>query len=146
MTEEDYLNDRLYDQINWYDQKASAYKKYFCWLRALEIVMAALIPVLYYWPWFKSGIPFLAAAITILAGIAGLMKFHENWVLYRITCESLKYEKFLYLTNTDPYNTDGKLAILVKRVESILSSERILWKRKILATTIPTDKNEMEEG
>ena len=136
VTEKDYLKDRLYDQIDWYDKKATTYKKLFCRLRAFEIIIAASIPVLYYLPSVKQYIPFFAAIITILAGIASLMKFHDNWVLYRMTCESLKYEKFLYLTGTEPYNTENKLAVLVTKVENILSSERILWKRKIVSENI----------
>ncbi len=132
MIEKDYLTDRLDDQIRWYSSKSSKCKKWFLIMRTFEITIAAIIPVLFYLP-VKSSIPFLSAIIIILVSLISLFKFHENWLLYRTTSESLKHEKYLYLTNTKPYNRENKLVILVQNVEEIISSENSLWKQKTLS-------------
>jgi len=56
-----------------------------------------------------------------------LYQFQENWTAYRSTCESLKQEKYLFLTKTEPYNGSDPFPLFVQRVESILSKERTAW-------------------
>jgi len=43
MNEKEYLDDRLEDQINWYDNKSSTNKKWFQRCQLIQLVMAALI-------------------------------------------------------------------------------------------------------
>ena len=129
--EEDYLKDRLEGQIQWYSNKSSFYKKLFYIIRATEIIIASLIPALFHWSLIKGVIPLLSAIVAILAGLIALFKFQENWISYRTTSESLKHEKYLYLTKVPPYDKENPFEILVKTVESIISKENTLWKQKI---------------
>ncbi len=46
MSPDEYLAQRLDDQIHWYDRKSQQNQKYFKRLRMIEITTAALIPVL----------------------------------------------------------------------------------------------------
>ena len=46
MEEAEYLEQRLDDQINWYDKKSSANQAAFKRLRLIEIIAAAAIPLL----------------------------------------------------------------------------------------------------
>ena len=131
MKESEYIESRLNNQIDWYSSKSSKYKSFFYALRSSEMIIAAFIPILFHWQLTKSYIPLLGAIISILAGVLSLFRFHESWISYRITSESLKYQKYLYLTNTFPYNNvENKLSILVGNVESIISSENSFWKEK----------------
>jgi hypothetical protein len=41
MKEEQYLTERLQDQIDWYDQKSQFNQKWFKWLRVTEIICAS---------------------------------------------------------------------------------------------------------
>ena len=132
MKEEDYIKDRLEDQIQWYSKKSSFYKKLFYTIRAIEIIIAGLIPALFHWSLIKGVIPFLSSIVAILAGLIALFKFQENWISYRTTSESLKHEKYLYLTKTSPYDKENSFEILVKTVENITSKENSLWKQQIL--------------
>jgi hypothetical protein len=52
-----------------------------------------------------------------------LLHLQERWIEYRATAESLRREKFLFLTQTEPYDKDDAFHLLVQRVEALLSKE-----------------------
>jgi len=131
MNEEEYLKNRLDDQIDWYDRKSSQNQKSFKRLQFILIIAAASIPFisgyvddLYYLQYLLGGIGVVIAAIT---GMLSLYKFQENWTAYRTTCESLRHEKYLYLTKTDPYRGKNAFNLLVQRVEMLISKENSSW-------------------
>jgi hypothetical protein len=131
MTPEEYLEQRLDDQIRWYDGKSGSAQRWFKRLRAAEIVFAAAIPVL---ASFAEGnaligplMGILGALVVVLAGILSLQQYQERWVEYRATAESLKHEKYLYLTGTDPYVGPDAFPLLVQRVEALISKEHSAW-------------------
>ena len=91
MKEEDYLKDRLEDQLAWYSQKSQQNQNCFKLLRLVEIVSAALIPFIagmgdkiLYNAWIVGG---LGVLIAVAAATSSLFKFHENWIQYRTTVE-----------------------------------------------------------
>ena len=131
MKEEEYLKDRLEDQLAWYSNKSQHNQKWFKRLRLVEIVSAALIPFfsgmgdkIPYSSWLIGG---LGVLIAVAAATSIIFKFHENWIEYRTTAEQLKHEKYVYLTNTKPYDTEEKFGLLVERVESLISKENSAW-------------------
>jgi hypothetical protein len=42
-------------------------------------------------------------AVAAIAGLITLIKFQENWTEYRTVSETLKFEKFLFLSKAGPY-------------------------------------------
>lgn len=131
MNEDDYLKNRLEDQLSWYSKRSQYNQKWFKRLRLIEIVSAALIPFLSGMgdkiplsPWLVGS---LGVLIAVSAATSTLFKHHENWIEYRTTAEQLKHEKFIYLTNTKPYDTDEKFMLLVQRVEALSSKENSAW-------------------
>jgi hypothetical protein len=135
MNEEEYLNDRLNDQIDWYDKESQTNQKRFKGLRLLEIVFAAIIPFL---AAFGSNIPYysmiiggLGITIAVSAGASTLYKYHENWIEYRNTSETLKHEKYLFQTKCSPYDNDEAFCKLVQRVEGLISKENTQWSRYV---------------
>ena len=131
MNEEEYLKNRLDDQINWYDRKSSQNQKTYKRLQFILIISAASVPFisgyvdnLSYLQYLLGGIGVLIAAVT---GLLSLYKFQEIWTTYRTTCESLRREKFLYLTKTDPYIEKNAFNLLVQRVEALLAKENSSW-------------------
>ena len=134
MNEEEYLKNRLDDQIDWYDRKSSKNQKNYKLFQLILILSAAAIPLLSgylgqegttkYLPYIIGVLGFLVAIIT---AILSLYKFQENWTAYRTTCESLRQEKYLYLTKTDPYKGKSALNLLVQRVEMLISKENSSW-------------------
>ena len=133
MNIEDYINQRVDDQILWYDKKSTRCQKSYKTLQIIEIIAAALIPLLAGYSNVTAIaiiVGILGALIAVIESISKLYKFHENWIEYRTTCELLRYEKNLYLTKTSPYNTEEetKENLFVKNIEAIISSENNKWK------------------
>ena len=52
-----------------------------------------------------------------------------QWIEYRSTCESLKHEKFLFLSGAEPYCEENSYHLLVQRVEGLISKENSEWFR-----------------
>ncbi len=99
-------------------------------IKISEIASAAVIPFL-----AASNIPhavfatgILGVLVTLFEGMLQLNQFHENWIRYRSTCESLKHEKYIYLASAGPYpNVEKPRALLAERVESLISQEHAKW-------------------
>ncbi len=133
MDQENYIADRLEKQIEWYDNKSQYNQRWYKSLRITEIVCAAIIPFL---AGMSDSIAYgqvvigaLGMIIAICAGLSGLNKHQENWLTYRTTCETLRHEKYLFLTSCKPYDRDGALNSLVERIESLISKENSQWSR-----------------
>lgn len=132
MEEESYLKERLEDQIAWYDKKSQWNQKLFKWLRIAEIMAAAAIPFLTGYITqssveIKFTVGFLGVVVAVIAGIVPLCKFHEHWIQYRTTCETLKHHKYLFLTKSSPYNDENAFTFLVENIESFISKENSNW-------------------
>jgi hypothetical protein len=121
---------RLEDQIAWYDRKSLLNQRIYKRLKMVEILAAALIPVLAAWG-FRNVLGVTAAlglTITVIEGALHLNQYQENWIAYRSTCESLKHEKYAYLGKASPYANGGDShALLAERVESLVSQEHAKW-------------------
>lgn len=126
----DPIIERLEDQIRWYDVKSISNMRWYKRLKISEIASAAMIPLL-----AVSNIPravivagALGVLVTLFEGMLQLNQYHENWIRYRSTCESLKHEKYIYLANAGPYaNVEKTRALLAERVESLVSQEHAKW-------------------
>jgi hypothetical protein len=134
MNEEEYFKNRLDDQIDWYDIKSSKNQKNYKLFQLTLIFSAAAIPLLSGYLGQEGATPFLPYIIgalgfmvAIITGILSLYKFQENWTAYRTTCESLRHEKYLYLTKTNPYGGKNAFNMLVQRVELLISQENSSW-------------------
>ena len=142
----DPIIERLEDQIEYYDAKASKCQRQYKRIKLIEIVAAALIPFLaalhlsdakLHFPFATVvsltaviGIltAFLGVLITILEGVLQLQQYQHIWVTYRATCEALKHEKYTYIAGAGVYaSADNKHALLAERVETIGSQENTKW-------------------
>ncbi|CAM1339202.1 DUF4231 domain-containing protein [Tenacibaculum aestuarii] len=132
MGSEQYINERLNNQIDWHDKKSYHNKKLFYTFHVLEVFLALLIPFLNSITdekslWSYKIISFISLTIAIISTILSLSKFQTNWVQYRLISETLKSEKFLYLTKSPPYNQGEAYNTLVKRIEGIILKENSKW-------------------
>ena len=122
------------DQIIWYDEKSKNAQKYYKAYQIVEIILATLIPLLAGYSQSYKQITFIVglfgAVIAIIESITKLYKFHENWIQYRTTCEMLRYQKYLYLTGSAPYNSKDETVdnVFVRTIENIISAENNQWK------------------
>ena len=84
MDEDEYLKDRLDDQIDWYSKKSQTNQQWFKKLRLLEIVFATLIPFLAgigdALPYYQIVIGGIGFVIAIAAGLSAINKYQENWI------------------------------------------------------------------
>jgi hypothetical protein len=138
VTEDEYIEQRLGDQINWYDDKSGSAQKMYKRLRGAEFICAAFIPVLAAFGVTYSFVPIvmgvLGAVVVVLASFLSLGQYQENWVQYRTTCESLRHEKYRFLTKTGPYGDKDAFSLLVDRVESLISKENSEWSQAVRST------------
>lgn len=145
MNDEEYITSRVDDQIGWYDRKSQSAQCWFKWFRGAEIIAAAAIPLI---AGFAAD-PFpvtlvvgiLGASIAVISAAISLNQFQENWTEYRTTCESLKHEKFLYLTKAKPYHEEEPFRLFVQRVESLISKENSAWSQYTQANLENTKSN-----
>jgi len=147
MDEKDYLKNRLDNQIDWYDNKSVWNQKWFKRLQVIAIIGAATIPFLTGYigeetQWIKITIGALGLVVAAITAILSLYQFQENWIEYRTTCESLKHEKYTYLTKTAPYDVENSFALLVERVETLISKENTNWTRQAKSYKKPKTKGE----
>ena len=137
MTPEEYLKDRVEQQINWYDRKSVSSKKWFYFLQIIVLVMSAAVPVVSIFSivfentWIRICIGILGAIVTISTGIISICQFRKNWIEYRTTAESLKREKFMFKTKTGFYSESDAFPLLVERIEALVSKEHTDWKQHL---------------
>jgi len=134
-TFEDYLKNRYQGQINWYDKKSKQNKKRYDIFQWVLIISSSITPVLIAINFGLSEFADLkwvtlivAVVVTISASSIRIFRFHDNWVSYRTTCETLKKELYMYQAGIGEYrNSADKDSIFVERVEILISQENTLW-------------------
>jgi hypothetical protein len=138
MNADEYLKSRLDNQIDWYDQKSVSSQRWYKRLRVSEFVLAAFIPLLAglittHWS-VQVIVGLVGVTIAIITASLGLYQFEQHWIEYRALCESLRKEKYVFLTRTAPYNKseEDNLALLVQRVETLVSKENTNWAQSII--------------
>jgi hypothetical protein len=131
MNEEEYLSQRLEDQMGYYDRQSQRNQVYYKRTKFIEIVSASLIPFLAgnvykidYADWL---IGILGLLIVVCEAFSSLHKFQENWLQYRAISEALSKERFLFMTKTKPYADKHAFRNLVQRIERMLGEENNQW-------------------
>jgi hypothetical protein len=127
--------DRLDDQIAWYDRKSQMAQKRYKALKLAQVVIAGLIPLASALPVPETQFRWVTAALGLLVltieAIQQLNQDQQNWIAYRSTCEALKHEKYLYLAAAGPYansdNSGKRIALLADRIEGLISQEHAKW-------------------
>ncbi len=133
MSEEEYIKNRIDNQIDWYGRKSAINKKYYLWSNAMIIIFAALIPFIANFEdpgmvQIKHIIAAFGVFTAIFTGISALYKFQEKWTTYRITAETIKREKLLFQTRTAPYNAGASsFNLFVSNAEALMNNEQTGW-------------------
>src|SRR6266550_3409256 len=123
MKAEEYIRDRINDQLRFYDRKASFYKSRYLFMRAATVVGGAIVPVLVnlsFAPvsvnlWFfvvslnivKVSTTLISLMVVLFVSLESVYHFKEQWKNYRSTAELLKKEYFLFASGEGRYS--GKL-------------------------------------
>jgi hypothetical protein len=135
--------------VVWYSSHAGINRGLYLLFKVLLIVSAASIPVLINFPRLQLLTGSLGALIVVLEGTSKVFQFHNNWLNYRKTWQSLKLEEMQYDAGVGDYKVEGrdKEALFVSRVASILSEEYSTWteiaekigKGEMVKATKPTE-------
>ena len=143
MTQEEYIKDRVEDQIEWYGNKSSmCQKKYKIW-QVLKIIAALLITTLSLWIsseeeikkiplWFfhinmPQVIGIMGAFIIFIESFVKIYDYKKLWVQYRMASENLIREKLMFETKSAPYNITEPFILFVQRCEAIMQNEMQGW-------------------
>ncbi len=132
MDQDKYIKERLDDQINWYSNKSKRAQTWFKSLRIIEIAAAASIPFLAGYvtaetPGIKAMVGLLGVLVAVIAGVISINKFQEIWIQYRTTAETLIRHKFLFQTDSPPYDGENAYRLLVESAETTMAQENASW-------------------
>lgn len=139
MEEQDYLENRLQNQIDWYSKKSAYNQRWHKRLLLVQILLSVSIPFMATYinetenefSNMKFVVGLMGVCIALIAGIMNIYKFNENWIEYRKTSETLKQEKYLFMTKSGIYNqnpdSNNSYNSLVSKVESIIANENSNW-------------------
>jgi hypothetical protein len=130
MTPEEYIDERLNQFREWYDNKAVLAKRKYQWMRAITVVGGSVVPVIVQLPYdtgiIKNITTFISLVVVVLISLESVFHFREQWKNYRSTEQLLAKEYFNFVTGEGPYRNQGeKDAFLdfVDRVENAIASE-----------------------
>ena len=141
MTPDEYLSERVDEQIKWLSTRSGGNQRGFKWLRLTELCLAGGIPVLAAYAdtstMIRLTVAVSGALVALIAGALALWKPQELWVQYRATSEALQREKMLFLTRTPPYDGERAFADFVARVEAVLGSENAAWSDQMRSRPAP---------
>ena len=119
---------RLEEQIAWYDRKSGHAQRWYKRLKVGQIVLAAAIPAAAAAGATSAALGVAGALIVVLEGLQQLQQYQQNWTAYRATCERLKHERHLYAAQGGPYaGAERPAALLAERVEGLVSQEHAAW-------------------
>ena len=142
MNQDEYIEQRLDHQINWYSKKSSINQKKHKYWQVIKIISALLITILSLWatkalPVTDEGLTYtfnmghiigiLGAFIVFIESFIKIFNYEKLWIQYRMTSERLKREKLLFQTKSKPYEGDNAFALLVEQCEAIMQNEVQGW-------------------
>lgn len=125
-----YLSERYCKEIQFYDNRAIKYKKYYHYFQWVVIILLPIVPVLV--STLENDYKIITIIVSIILAICTTslktFKYQENWLNYRTIAETMKKEKYYFDANIGEYsNVREKNALFVERVESLISRENTLW-------------------
>lgn len=137
MNEKDYIEQRVEEQLAWFEKKSGLNQARYKRLRLVAIVLSALIPLLVGFisddlDWLKIATGAAGVLIAIAEGLLSLYKYQENWIQYRSTAEALKRESFFYKTSSGEYRkAKDPFPLFVERIEAIIEGDTRNWQQYI---------------
>lgn len=135
MDEQQYIEQRVDDQIAWHDRKSGWNQRWYSLVQIATILSAALVPfvaVLEAVPsaptWlYKCVVGILGVTAAVAAGISSVYRFQERWVDYRMTAETLRSEKYWFMARVAPYDGEDAFSDFVTNVEAMLTGQNERW-------------------
>ncbi|HAU86542.1 MAG TPA: hypothetical protein DCW90_13930 [Lachnospiraceae bacterium] len=146
--ETNYIENRLIEQIIWYDNESQKKQKNYKYWTIASIVMTALIPTLSLFTNYKYGIiasvtiSILSASSSAILSIINLCDYQKLWIEYRSNCETLNSILHRYLAHVGEFDSIDKprnFKQLVLTCEQLLTCEFKTWTNLVNKTTKERD-------
>lgn len=134
--EKTYIEERLINQIIWYDDKAIEKQNKYKKLTIISIVLTATIPLLTLFTRYEYGIiatiliTISSATSSTILSIINLCEYHKLWIEYRSTCEILKSILHRYFMKSNEFESLDKkesLNLLISSCEEYMTKEFQTW-------------------
>jgi len=152
MVVKDYIQERLNDQLSFYDNKSKTMKSRYLNMRAITVTAVALVPVLVNlaFPYVNLVTTVLSITVVLLISLESVFHFREQWVNYRSTSEYLRKEYFLFSTKEGVYhqfdNDEQKaFRFFVEKIEAAIESENastLQVMTTVAGSSKPTDSDQ----
>jgi hypothetical protein len=132
MTTKSYIDERLNNQLRYYDKTATRAKRRYLQSRFVSVVAAALVPVLVNvkFPYVDVVTTVLSILVVLLVSLESVFHFREQWVNSRSTSETLRKEYFQFTSSEGRYAELEKepakaFRLFVGRVEAMIEAENL---------------------
>ncbi len=118
--------------LKYYDDKSKINKRWYAVLIAINILLSSFIPFVTLFIDDYSSAKYIVALMGCIVTAASSCRvtfgFHENWIEYRTSSEILRYHKYLYQSNSTPYNNQMRDEILISNVNAVVETENKTWR------------------
>ena len=132
LKEEEYIEERLNDQLRYYDRTANRAKSRYLQSRFVSVVAAALVPVFVNleFPYVDAVTTVLSVLVVLIVSLESVFHFREQWVNSRSTSEALRKEYFEFVSAEGRYadhsnDHERALRLFVERVEAMIEAENL---------------------
>lgn len=131
-----YIEQRLINQIIWYDNNATKKQDKYKHLTILSIILTSIIPILSIFTGYRYGI-IATILITVcstssatILSVINLCEYHKLWIEYRSTCEILKSILHRYFMKVNEFSSSddkSNLNLLISSCEEYMTKEFKTW-------------------
>jgi hypothetical protein len=132
-------------QMQWYERKAKLAKAWHWWLKTVEIVAAASIPVIVLLPGYETDllVAALGALVTVLEAFQQFFRFRDSWLNFRSTAEAIRRDLLLFGTGSAPFaDAPDRNRMLAERLAALTAEENTKW---VEYSRQATDKQDGED-
>jgi len=127
---DEYLNDRVLSHIDYCEDVAYSYRSKYYLIEWVLIIVASLTPMFVILNFsfardnWAQWIPVVSSAIVaILTGGLKTFRYEENWRKYSDLAESLKKEKYQFMTGSGVYrSSENPETVFIDAVETLLGN------------------------
>lgn len=162
LPDEQYIQERVQDQIDWHKRKSELNHKKFNRLKNIDTVVASMVPVAlsvhsalggigeggYGDTWevlLKMATAAAGVWLTISSGFFEVEGYERKAKDYKKLYKKLETEKFKYLTRTEPYDEDDAYGKIVLNVENQLHLDVMNYFKAEVEQHDKEDENSDEE-
>ena len=125
---EEYVAERLNQEIDYYNKSAGKAKQRYLQMRAITVIGGALVPVLVNvdLPYVNIVTTAISLVVVLFVSLETVYRYREQWTNYRTAEQNLRNEYFLFTSRSGAYaELDEPVAftLFVNRVEGAIDAE-----------------------